>query len=315
MRHRILIVDDIHSALMEGFHQLNIDFDYRPDITRADVLNQLASYTGLVVRSKIQIDREILDAGSSLLFVARAGAGMDNIDLVATKEKGIRCINAPEGNRDAVAEMAMGLLLDLCRNIGKSDAEIRSGKWDREGNRGYELSELCIGIIGFGNTGSQFAKRLMSFDSNVIYFDKNPNIIPTYGAEPALFEQVLKQADVLSFHVPLEGGNEHLIDKQLLESLAKPIFLLNTARGGIMKTQDVLWGLEQGIILGVGLDVLENEKIAQLNTEEKDRFERLKAHPKVRFTPHVAGWTFSSYKKIAEVLLSKISAMLSEDEI
>lgn len=305
----------MHPALMDGLRQLKIDFDYKPEITRKDVLNQLASYTGIVVRSKIKIDREILDAGTSLLFVARAGAGMDNIDLSAAEEKNIRCLNAPEGNRDAVAEMTIGLLLDLCRNIGKADNEIRSGIWDREANRGYELSDLCIGIIGFGNTGSQFAKRLLGFESKVIFYDKNPEIIPTYNAKPALLKQVLKQADVLSFHVPLEGGNEHLIDKQLLISIEKPVFLLNTARGGIMNTQDVLWGLEQGIILGAGLDVLENERLNQLSTEERRIFNRLLAHPRVRLTPHVAGWTFSSYRKISEVLLSKISAMLSEDEI
>lgn len=300
---------------MDGLKRQDIDFDYRPDITRHDVLNQLASYTGMVVRSKFQIDREILDAGTSLLFVARAGAGMDNIDLTAAADRGITCLNAPEGNRDAVAEMAMGLLLDLLRNISKSDAEVRAGIWDREGNRGYEVSELCIGIVGFGNTGSQFAKRLMGFESKVLFYDKNPNIIPTSGATPAFLEQVLKQADVLSFHIPLEGGNEHIIDKQLLRSLSKPIFLLNTSRGGIMNTQDVLWGLEQGIILGAGLDVLENEKLNQMTEEEKRLFSQLAAHPRVRFTPHVAGWTFASYRKISEVLLSKISAMLSEDEI
>lgn len=315
MRHKILIIDDMHPSLMLGLEENKIQFTYEPKLSKAEVLELLPDYTGLVVRSKLFIDRTILDAGTKLLFVARAGSGMDNIDLEATNERGIACINAPEANRDAVSEHALAMLLNLTRNISKSSKEVNEFIWDREGNRGDELGEMTVGIIGYGNTGSSLAKKLSGFGCEVIFYDKYLKNVPTPYAKEALLSQVLKQADVLSFHIPLDKNNKHFIDKQLLSQLEKPVYLLNLSRGGIMNTQDILWGLEKGIIKAAALDVLENEKVNQLNAEELSWFNKLRSNQRVLLTPHIAGWTYSSYRKISEVLLSKIMTLLREDKI
>lgn len=303
---RVLIADDMHQALRLGLEKAGLEVSYEPDIKREELMNALPEYHGLVLRSKLHVNKEIIDRGSKLQFIARAGSGMDNVEEAYASARGILCLSAAEGNCDAVGEQTIGLMLNLTRKIIKSFEEIKQGIWDREGNRGEELSDLCVAIIGYGHTGQAVARKLQGFGSNVIFYDKFKKNIPTPYAREALLQEVLDQADVVSFHIPLDTDNKYLINKQFISSFVKPVYLLNLSRGGIMNTSDVLWGLETGKIKAAAFDVLENENPGTWSGEEKNLFEALLATNRIILTPHVAGWTVASYRKISEVLLDKI---------
>lgn len=305
---RILIVDDLHPIFKEEAAQLGYICDEQPLITRGQTLKIISDYAGLVIRTKFFIDKEIIDAAPNLKFIARAGAGMDNIDEKYALSKGITCINAPEGNRDAVAEHAMGMLLSLMNNLRKGDQQIRNGVWDREGNRGWGLAGKTVGIIGYGNTGQSFARKLSGFDVEVLAFDKYKTGYSDEFVRENSMEQIVKYVDVLSLHVPLTRETRNLINDEYLFHFKKPIFLLNTSRGEIVETQAVLNSLESGKILGAGLDVLEVEKFPSLSNATW--FNNLIQNEKILLTPHVAGWTFESYKKISEVLASKLKTLV-----
>lgn len=307
----ILIADAMHPALMEGLDRQHFPYLYLPMATHEEVLAVLPGCRGLVLRSKLRVDRALIDCAIHLEFIARAGSGMDNVDEVYALSKGIRCVNAPEGNCDAVGEHAVGLLLSLTRNIVQSFEEVKEGQWKREENRGDELSEMTVGIIGYGFTGEAFARKLAGFGCRILFYDKNLPVIPTPYAKQALLDQVLEQADVLSFHIPLDEENDGLIDQNFIDKVSRPFYLLNLSRGGIMKTQDVLKGLEKGKIKAAAFDVLENEKPTTWNTEEKVLFQHLIQSKRVVITPHIGGWTYSSYRKISEVLLAKIETLLN----
>lgn len=311
----ILIADDMHPTLMDGLKEHAIPFHYLPNISRKEVLESIEGYSGLVVRSKFTVDQAVMDAASNLCFIARAGSGMDNVDEEYANLKGIYCLNAPEGNRDAVGEHAAGLLLALTRNISKSFDEVKEGIWLREENRGEELTELTVGIIGFGHTGQAFARKMSGFGCRILYYDKFLKNIPTPFAEEALLQEVLEQADVLSFHIPWNKENNGLINHLLIEGVKKPFYLLNLSRGGIMKTPDVLRALDTGKIKAAAFDVLENEKPTTWSVEEKALIQRLIQSRRVVITPHIGGWTTASYRRISEVLLTKIVSVLKEDEI
>ena len=278
--------------------------DDRPDMSREQALAVIAEYEGLAIRTKFRVDREIIDAGIKLKFIARAGAGMDNVDEEYARSKGIACINAPEGNRDAVAEHAIGLLLALMINLRKGDAGIRNGVWDREGNRGWELKGKTVALIGYGNTGRAMARKLSGFDVEVIAFDKYKTGYSDAYVKEMSMEQVVKNADVISFHIPLTRETRQLVDEEYLYHFKKPLFLINTSRGEIASTQAILKGIASGKILGAGLDVLEIEKFPAL--AEKPWYGDLVNDGRVILTPHVAGWTFDSYRKISEVLAEKL---------
>jgi len=301
----------MHASLMEGLQRLGIAYLYEPQASREQVLELIPQCSGLVVRSKLQVDKSLFERGTNLMFIARAGSGMDNVDEEEARSRGIVCINAPEGNRDAVGEHAIGLLLALTRHIPKAFDEVKLGFWNREANRGDELSELTVGIIGFGNTGQAFAKKLSGFGCRILFFDKILKNIPTPYAKPALLEEVYDQADVLSFHIPLDEENKGLINNSLIAKVARPFYLLNLSRGGIMNTIDVLKGLKSGKIKAAALDVLENEKPHTWNEEEKRMLQHMIETNRVILTPHIGGWTTASYRKISEVLLAKIESLLS----
>lgn len=305
----------MHPALMKGLDEHAYAYSYLPEVTREEVLALLPGCSGLVVRSKLRVDKEVIDAGSQLRFIARAGSGMDNVDENYAGEKGILCLNAPEGNSDAVGEHAAGLLLALTRNSFRAFDEIKEGIWRREENRGEELSELTIGIIGFGHTGQAFARKISGFGCQVLFYDKFIKNIPTPFAQEALLEVVLDRADVLSFHIPWNEENDGIINRALIEAVSRPFYLLNLSRGGIMKTKDILWGLESDKIKAAALDVLENEKPKTWTLEEKALIQRMIQSKQVVITPHIGGWTKASYRKISEVLLAKILPVLREDEI
>lgn len=301
---KILIVDDLHPAFKLAAEGMGFEVDDLPLIKKAEVLEILKDYEGLAIRTKFRVDTEVLAAAPKLTFVARAGAGMDNIDVDIAEAKGIKLINAPEGNADAVGEHTLGMLLSLMNNFRKADTEIRNGIWDREGNRGYELMGKTVGIIGYGHMGQAFAKRLAGFGVKVIAYDKYKTRFTDDYASEASMEEIVKYCDVLSLHIPLTRETKQMVDEEYLRHFRRPIFFLNAARGEIVNTKAVLDAIDSGQILGAGLDVLEKEKFPTLG--EADFYEALKNHPKVLLTPHVGGWTFDSYRKISEVLARKL---------
>lgn len=305
MTKKILIIDDLHPAFKEQATVLGFEVDDRPEITRAETLATIKDYVGIAVRTKFKIDQELFDAAPNLKFVARAGAGLDNIDVAIAAERNIQLINAPEGNNDAVGEHAIGLLLALMNNFRNANFEIRNGIWEREGNRGYELKGKTVGIIGYGFMGRKMARKLAGFEVNVIAYDKYQTGFTDEFAREVSMEEIVKHSDVLSLHIPLTKETKQMVNDEYFYHFKKPIFFINTARGEIVDTAAVLKNIQSGKILGAGLDVLEVEKFPALG--EQPWFNELKASGKVILTPHVGGWTFDSYRKISEVLAQKLA--------
>ena len=301
---KILVADELHPAFKQGAQDLGFDVVDAPKITRQEVLKCIADFDGIAIRTKFNIDKELIEAATRLKFVARAGAGMDNIDVEFAQQRNIKLINAPEGNCDAVGEHAVALLLSLMNNLRKADAEIRNGIWDREGNRGYELKGKTVGIIGYGHTGQAFAKKIKGFGVNIIAYDKYKYRYSDEFVQENSMEQIVKYSDVLSFHIPLTRETKQMVDDEYLLHFKKPIFLINTARGEIVNTQAILRSINSGKILGAGLDVLEVEKYPAL--AEQSWYKELIQTQNVILSPHVAGWTFDSYRKISEVLIEKL---------
>lgn len=307
MKNNILIVDDIHPVFMDRAQALGYSCDYRPTIKADEALQIIGRYEGLVIRSKFKMNKQYLDAAVNLRFICRAGAGMDNIDEAYATEKGIKLINAPEGNMDALGEHAVGMLLALMNNFGIADAQIRAGSWLREANRGYELKGKTVGIIGYGFMGRSFAKKLSGFEVNVIAYDKYKTGFSDQYAREVSMEEIVKHSDVLSLHVPLTPETRGLVNEEYLFHFRKPLFLLNTSRGKVVQTRAVLNAIKSGKILSAGLDVLENEKFPTL--AEQEWFNELRQSGKVILTPHVGGWTFESYRKISEVMAEKLKVL------
>ncbi|MNJ91415.1 D-3-phosphoglycerate dehydrogenase [compost metagenome] len=306
MKGKILIVDDLHPAFKESATTLGYEVHDKPLITRAETLAVIGDYVGIAVRTKFLIDKELMEAAPNLKFIARAGAGLDNIDELFAKQRNIMLLNAPEGNMDAVGEHATGLLLSLMNNFRNADTEVRNGIWDREGNRGYELKGRTVGIIGYGFMGKSFAKKLSGFDVNVIAYDKYKTGFTDAYAREVSMEEIVKHSDVLSLHIPLTPETRQLVNEEYLLHFRKPIFFINTARGEIVNTKAVLSAINNNKIIAAGLDVLEVEKFPALAA--LDWFNDLKSSGKVILTPHVGGWTFESYRKISEVLAEKLSS-------
>lgn len=304
---KILIVDDLHPAFKMQAIAMGYEVDDEPKITREQTLAKIKDYVGIAVRTKFRIDSEIFAAATNLKFVARAGAGLDNIDDTIAFERNIALINAPEGNCDAVGEHATGLLLSLMNNFRRADLEIRNGIWDREGNRGYELKGKKVGIIGYGFMGQSFAKKLAGFEVDVMAYDKYKTGFSDAFAREVSMEEIVKHSDVLSLHIPLTAETRQMVDDEYFFHFKKTIFFINTARGEIVNTKAVLNAIDSGKILGAGLDVLQTEKFPGL--DEQPWYEELKENDKVILTPHVGGWTFDSYRKISEVLAEKLKGL------
>jgi len=307
MKGKILIIDDLHPAFKERAVQLGYEVDDLPTITRAETMAVISQYDGIAVRTKFRIDKELMDAAPGLKFVARAGAGLDNIDEAYALDRNIQLINAPEGNRDALGEHAVGMLLSVLNNYRKADIEIRNGIWDREGSRGWELKGKTVGIIGYGFMGSSFARKLSGFEVKVLAYDKYKTGFSDEYAKECSMEEIVKHSDVLSLHIPLTSETRQMVNEEYLFHFRKNIFFINTARGEIVNTVAVLNAIKTGKILGAGLDVLEAEKFPKLS--DQPWYNELKASPKVLLTPHVGGWTFDSYRKISEVLADKLEQL------
>lgn len=306
---RILISDRTHEVLPQRLREAGFDVSVEPDLDRAALIRAAQGCQGLVVRSKVVVDRPLIDACPSLRCIGRVGAGMETIDVDYASARGIRCLNSPEGNRDAVGEHAVGLLLALLNHIPRADAEVRRGLWQREANRGLELGSLTVGIIGLGNMGRAFARRLAGFGCRIIYYDKyleNLESLENLERAPSL-SALQQEADVVSFHVPLTPETRHYLDAPFIDAMRKPFFLLNTARGAVVDTAALADGLASGKVRGAALDVLEQENM-QADSMATDPSLLKIQNPEfnVVFTPHVAGWTVESKYKLAAVLADKI---------
>lgn len=308
---KILLIDDSHSVLKEKLLSNGFTVDYHPEYTKQDIIEHIPNYDGLIVRSKIQIDREIIDKATNLVFIARSGAGMDSIDTEYAENKDIKCLNSPEGNRDAVGEHTLGLLLSLFNKINIADNQVRQGIWLREENRGLEIKGKTIGIIGYGNMGQAFAKRLSGFDCNVIAYDKyKTNYSDDYAKEVSL-QEIFRYTDVLSLHVPLTQETHYMVDIEFINQFSKPFYLLNASRGKVVKLKDLILALKNSKVLGAGLDVLEYEsmslgRLTSPSPQAEEELQALFKIPNTVLSPHVAGWTIESYYKLADVLADKI---------
>jgi len=300
LKYKLLIIDDLHSCFFEQKGMDQFEIIYKPDIKPEEVQNALKNVDALIVRSKVKVDSEVCKFANKLRLVARAGAGMDNLDSEWLSSKGIVYINAAGANAQAVAEQTLGMLLNLLANISKADREVRNFVWDREGNRGEELNGKTIGIIGYGNTGSAFARVLRGFDVRIIAYDK---YLTKYGDGRVVetdMTQIFEETDILSLHIPLTAETKHLINKNYIEKFRKPIRILNLSRGEVVNTKDMVEALETKKLMGFAADVLENEKITSLEGEELKVFNKLLSFSNVIVTPHIGGWSYTSYKNISE---------------
>lgn len=296
----------MHLSIIDLLQREGHEVTYAPEITREEILSQVANYEGLIIRSKTPMDRPLLEKAVNLKFIGRAGAGLDQIDLEYLEEKGVQLFHAAKGNRDAVAEHAVGGLLALFNQMTKADREVRKGIWDREGNRGHELMGKTVGIFGYGNMGKAFSKRLKGFGVQILAYDKYKLDFGTEAVQEVMWEKIKAEADVLSIHVPLTPETRNFFTLEELKGFAKPFWLINTARGEVISFETLNAALDQGILRGAVLDVLENEKFQKFTPDQKSAFERLAQRENVLFSPHVAGWTFESYEKINKVLVKKI---------
>lgn len=309
---KILIIDYMHPSIIPMLEKLGHEVMYLPKITREEILDSVASFEGLIIRSKTPMDRELLKKAVNLKFIGRAGAGLDQIDLDYLAERGVRLFHAAKGNRDAVAEHAVGGLLALFNHLIKADSEVRKGIWDREGNRGHELMGKTVGIMGYGTMGKAFSKRLRGFGVNILAFDKYKFDYGNDFVQEVIWEKLKSEVEILSIHVPLTQETRNFFTLEELESFAKPIWLINTARGEVVSFATLNAALGRGILRGAVLDVFENEKFNRLTPEQKTEFEKLAQRENVIFSPHIAGWTFESYHKINKVLVKQIKKAFSE---
>ena len=307
---KVLFVDSTHETLPQKLTKAGFDCHYMPEINPDKIKDIVSDYHGIIIRSKIKIDKTIINLAQNLKFVGRVGAGLENIDVDFAESKGIKCFNSPEGNRDAVGEHALGMLLCLFNNILKADTEVRNGKWIREGNRGLEIKGKTIGIVGYGNMGSAFAQRLKGFEAKVIAYDKYKTNYSDDFVSEATLNEVFEQTDILSLHVPLTKETFEMVNNDFINRFRKNIYIINTARGKVLKTEDLVNNMKQGKVLGAALDVLEYEKVSfeSLHSEESipEALNYLIKSPNVVLTPHIAGWTHESNVKLSGFLADKI---------
>ncbi|THF48202.1 hydroxyacid dehydrogenase [Flavobacterium supellecticarium] len=308
---KILHIDSNHPVLWDRLVAAGFENHEDYKSSKEAVEAKIHEYHGIVIRSRFKIDKTFLDKATNLKFIARVGAGLESIDCDYAIEKGVHLIAAPEGNRNAVGEHALGMLLSLLNKLNKADREVRSGHWNREANRGYELDGKTVGIIGYGNMGKSFAKKLRGFEVEVLCYDILDHVGDANARQVSLLE-LQKKADVLSLHTPWTPETDKMINTSFIEAFSKPFWFINTARGNSVVTADLVTALIQGKVLGAGLDVLEYEKLSfeNLFTDDKtpEALQYLLQAENVLVTPHIAGWTIESKEKLAQVIVDKIIA-------
>jgi len=308
-QNKILLIDDVHDSLPKALSSLGFDVVDGTAYSEEKIEQEIREYYGLVIRSRIFLGEKLLSKAKNLGFIARAGAGMESIDVSYAESRNIRCLNSPEGNRDAVAEHCLGLLLSLSNKLQKANNEVKRGIWKREENRGFEIGGKTVSIIGYGNMGSAFSQRLKSMNVHCIAYDKYKTAYTDEFVKESTMEEVFEYTDILSLHLPLTEETRYLVDKNYLSRFKKNIVLINTARGPIVKTNDLVEALQSKKIIAAALDVLEYEKTSFENLAMEalpDSFHFLAKAENVILTPHIAGWTVESRRKHGEILLEKI---------
>lgn len=308
---KILHIDSNHPVLWDQLQQAGFSNFEDFKSSKDEIEAKIHDYHGIVIRSRFKIDKTFLDKATNLQFIARVGAGLESIDCDYAASKNITLIAAPEGNRNAVAEHTLGMILSLFNKLNQADSEIRAGHWNRESNRGYELDGRTVGIIGYGNMGKSFAKKLRGFDVEVLCYDIQENVGDA-NARQVTLQELQQKADVLSLHIPWTPETDKMVDTEFINSFTKPFWIINTSRGKNIVTADLVAAMKTGKIMGAGLDVLEYEKLSfetlfnDKNTPEA--FQYLLQAKNTILTPHIAGWTFESHERLAQVIVDKIKA-------
>ena len=302
----VLVSCDMPPSFERALRELGFRVDYRPKISNAEVKDIIAGYYGLIVSTPIKVTPELIDRAQRLRFVGRAGSGMENINVKYAEERGICCFNSPEGNRDAVAEHVIGMLLTHFDHLCRAHEEVLQGKWRREENRGMELMGKCVGIIGYGNTGSALAQKLAGFEMEILAYDKYKSGFASEYIKEADLTEIFRKADIVSLHLPLTEETRFMANKDFFQSFAKPVVVVNTSRGKVLDTEALLDAMDAGRVKAACLDVLEREDIRPGMEDEISWWPRLISQKNLLITPHIAGWTAESKEKIASVLIEKI---------
>ncbi len=312
MLQKFLVTDGVHPLLLDGLEGLGFQVEYLPKISLEKVRNIVSDYVGMIINSKILVDKALIDSAPNLKYIGRLGSGMEIIDIPYAEKSGIQVMNAPDGNCDAVGEHAIGMLLALSNQLISADRNVRSKKWDREGHRGFEIANMTLGIIGFGHTGRSLAEKIKGFGVNILAFDKyKKNYADDFThVKESTMDEIYENADIVSFHLPLTKETTGLVDEDYLKAFRKKIIVVNTSRGIVIKTQDLISQLESGKVRGACLDVFENEKPNTYTKKESIMYDKLYDFDNVVLSPHVAGWTVESKERLASILLDKITKIV-----
>lgn len=307
MSQKVLITAKVHEYLINQLEAKGYNVDYQPSITYDGVMQAIHDVKGMIVTTRIKVDKAMIDGAPELAWIGRLGSGMELIDVPYAESKGIHCASSPEGNMDTVGEQAVGMLVMLMHNLLRSNLQLREGIWERDGNRAWELGGKTIAIIGYGHTGSAFARKLRGFDVRILAYDKYKKDYGNEFVEEASMETIYREADVVSLHLPLTEETRHLGSTAFFHSFAKPVYFMNTSRGKVVNTADLVQALETGTIGGACLDVLENEKLESFNATEQAQFQYLLQNDRVILTPHIAGYSHEASIKMAQIVLKKLN--------